>query len=34
MMYHMPAWAWTIPVSDSVRAVMTTPTSERACETS
>ena len=33
-MYHMPAWASTISVSDSVPAVMTTPISARPWETS
>ena len=28
------AWAWTIPVSDSVCAVITTPIRAKLCETS
>ena len=34
MKYHMPAWPSTMPTSDSVPAVMITPTSERPCATS
>ena len=34
MKYHMPSWAWTIPVNDSVPAVMITPTSDSPWETS